>query len=72
MTRWVTPLKRILLDEGRRQTWLSERSGVEVTRLSRIVNGLHPTEHEAAAIAGVLGRHVDEVFPQTEPARDAA
>lgn len=62
MTQTQTPLKRLLEDEGRKQTWLSERTGIEVSRLSRIVNGLHPRDDEAQAIATTLRRDVAELF----------
>jgi len=60
----LTALKRILMDEGRRQTWLAEVTGIERSDLNRMVNrGMEPTREEATAIAAALGRTVDEVFP---------
>lgn len=58
-----TPLKTVLTEEGRKQSWLSERTGIEKSRLSYIVNGLHPRDDEAAAIAAALGRQINELWP---------
>ena len=61
-----TPLKRILLDEGRRQSWLAERTGIDQATLSRIVNGLHPSEANAQKIAANLGRQIEDLWPDAE------
>lgn len=58
-----TRLAAIIRDEGRKQSWLSERTGINPSRLSFIVNGLRPRDDEATAIAGALGRPVEDVFP---------
>lgn len=61
--RPITPLRHILSEEGRKQSWLAERTGIHYSRLSLIVNGLHPSQSEAKAIAEALGRSVKAVFP---------
>lgn len=65
----ATPLRVALAQAGVTQTELAESSGIERTRLSRIVNGLHADIDTRAAIAAALGRHVDELWP---PATDIA
>jgi hypothetical protein len=63
-----TPLKRIMLAEGRRQSWLAGRVGVDQGEISRIVNrGLVPDEPVRVAIAITLGRKVEELWPDAEP-----
>lgn len=66
----TTPLGRILREEGRKQSWLAERVGIDPAQLSRIVNGLHAPEATRRAIADTLGRNVDELWP--EPGEQAA
>ena len=66
----MTPLKRILFDEGRKQSWLASQAGLDQATLSRIVNGLHCDDPTRAKIAAALGRSVGEVFP--EDAADVA
>lgn len=62
-----TPLRRIMEDEGRRQSWLARRVGIDQSELSRIVNrGLIPPEQVRCAIAEALGRTVDELWPDLE------
>jgi hypothetical protein len=56
---------RILLDEGRKQSWLAMQTGLDQATLSRIVNGLHCDDATRRAIAGTLGRSVLEVFPDS-------
>lgn len=62
-TAHKTRLGFILWDEGRKQIWLADRTAIDKARLSNIVNGLHPSNDEAVAIAEALGRKVDDVFP---------
>lgn len=63
-TKQITPLARILREEGRKQSWLAERIGVDPAQLSRIVNGLHAPEATQRAIADVLGREIGELWPE--------
>lgn len=68
----VTPLKRILVEEGRKQNWLAERVGIDEPRLSQIVGGKRDaSEDMQEKIAAALGRKVSEVFGE-QPLRDAA
>ena len=50
---------------------ISKRTGIYPTRLSQIANGVvTPRDNEKAAIAGVLGVTVENIFPKgEEPAR---
>lgn len=67
--RTKTPLRQLLDEEGRKQSWLAARTGLHTSRVSLIVNGLHPTQAEAEAIAQTLGRDIAELWPDgaTEP-----
>lgn len=58
-----TPLRIALAQAGMSQIELAAATGVERTRLSRIVNGLHCNDATRVAIAEALGRSVDELFP---------
>lgn len=62
-----TPLKRILEDEGRRQSWLARITGIDQADISRMANrGMHPSQDEAQRIAAALGRQVSELWPDLE------
>lgn len=63
-----TPLKRILQDEGRKQSWLAERVGIDQATMSRIVNGFHADDPTRDAIAQALGRTIEELWPDLERA----
>ncbi len=63
-----TPLGRILREEGRRQSWLAERVGVDQATMSRYVHGLHVPDDKRAAIAAALGREPSELFGESEVA----
>lgn len=58
-----TRLQEVIQDEGRKQAWLAERAGIDPAHLSRIVNGLHPSQATARAIADALGRETGELWP---------
>lgn len=67
----LTPLKRILQAEGRRQSWLARQVGKDQSEVSRIVNrGLIPDSGTKKAIAEALDREVAELWP--EPGSEAA
>lgn len=60
----ITPIKRILEEEGRSQRWLAERAGIHESWMSLIVNrGWKPSEDDAQKIADVLGRDINELWP---------
>ena len=67
-----TPLRRVLESEGRRQSWLAAKVGKDPADMSRIVNGMVPSEPTRAAIADALGRHVDELWPPAADTQAAA
>jgi len=62
-TKSETPLARILREEGRKQVWLAERTGIDAPTLNRIVHGLHASDARRQAIADALGRKVGELWP---------
>lgn len=68
MTEPSTPLKRVLLEEGRKQSWLAEKVGVDQPTLSRIVRGLHCDAETRTKIADALGREVQELWPEPQAA----
>ena len=68
MQRPTTPLKRVLLAEGRKQSWLAEKVGVDQPTLSRIVNGLHADASTRQRIADALNRDVAELWPELDVA----
>ena len=61
--RPLTPLGRIMVDEGRKQTWLAEATGIGRQRVNYIIHGLLPDGDEARLIAEALGRDVAELWP---------
>lgn len=50
-------------EEGRRQIWLARRVGKDPSEISRIVNGLHPSDDTKEAIAEVLGKQIEDLWP---------
>lgn len=67
VARIDTELKRILLSEGRSQSWLSRTTGVDRSQINRYVHGIHdPDLRIKKAIAEALGRTVEDVFPASE------
>lgn len=63
-TRTLTPLGRVLREEGRRQSWLADRIGVDQPTMSRYVHGLHVPDDKQKLIADALGRKRTELFPK--------
>ena len=50
-----TPLRRLLLEAERSQTWLASETGIHRTTLTNIVNGrINPTDGEIEKIATAL------------------
>lgn len=71
--RLNTPLKRALDEDGRRQTWLAERLGTDSRQVWGWVHGIHvPSVETRQRIADLLGRSVDDLFPEDEPEQVAA
>lgn len=68
--RFETTLQRVLREDGRRQDWLVERlraKGIraDASSVSRWARGVHvPEEATRAAIADVLDRQVEELWPR--------
>lgn len=68
----TTPLKRILVNEGRKQSWLAARTGLHQVTMSRIVNGWSCDLETQRKIAAVLGRDIADVFPDGDAMGEAA
>jgi transcriptional regulator with XRE-family HTH domain len=64
----MSPLKQLLHEEGRKQSWLAERTGIDPATINRIVHGLQPSEAQAVAIATALGVKVAALWPSVEAA----
>lgn len=55
-----------ILDREKTHIVIAKRAGIHQTRFSRIVNGHdEPSEDEKKALARVLRRPVDDLFPPT-------
>lgn len=57
------PLRRARIRAGLSQQALAESSRVHHTQISRIENGLEPTEAELCRLAGVLGCAPADLLP---------
>jgi transcriptional regulator with XRE-family HTH domain len=58
------PLKLAILATGKKQYRIAAESGINEAIISKIVNGSRePTEAQKKALAKVLRRPVDELFP---------
>lgn len=68
----ATALKLAIVASGWRQKDIAAEVGLDEPTLSRIVNGLHADEETRRAIAGVLRRQVDELFPPFGSEQDVA
>lgn len=66
--RPITPLRRVLDQEGRRYSWLAAQIGVDTAQMTRYLNGMYVPEDRRKAIADVLGRDVAELFPEVRAA----
>jgi transcriptional regulator with XRE-family HTH domain len=71
--RLNTPLKKVLVHEGRSQAWLARTLGIDARQVWGWVNGLHqPEVAMQEAIASVLGRTVEELWPHADEGAKAA
>jgi transcriptional regulator with XRE-family HTH domain len=62
--RLNTPLKAALEEDGRKQSWLAQRVGVDARQVWGWVHGLHvPGEEYQRLIAVALQRNVEDLFP---------
>lgn len=66
----MTPLKIAIVSSGIAQQEIARKLGMDPTHLSRIVNGLHCDDATKRRIADVLGRDLQELWP--EPKAEAA
>lgn len=58
-------LKHAIVDSDRTQRVIARRTRIDETRLSRIISGqAFPFPREVKALARVLGKPVDELFPE--------
>ncbi len=59
-----TPLKRVLDEQGRRQSWLAEQIGSTPQQVNKWVGGLHvPAEATRTAIARALDVPEADLWP---------
>lgn len=64
--RLQTPLKLALEEDGRRQTWLADRLGVDPRQVWGWVHGIHiPSVATQEAIAELLSRDAEALWPET-------
>ena len=72
LARTETPLKRLLVAEGRTQAWLGRQVGADQSQVNRWVHGLHePVQQTKDAISDALGVPTSELWP-AEPEQVAA
>jgi transcriptional regulator with XRE-family HTH domain len=65
MVKAPTPLRLAIVYSGLRQIEISKRTGIQVSRLSMIVNGhFEATPPEQKALARLLRKPVEELFPE--------
>jgi transcriptional regulator with XRE-family HTH domain len=62
-----TRLRAVLREEGRKQRWLAQLTGISEVQVSRFVTGrVRPSARDQERIASVLGRRVGELFPPAD------
>lgn len=61
-TKVTNRLDTILDIMGRNQTWLADKTGMDVPQISRIVNGREPRLRNALKICRALDLPVEKVF----------
>lgn len=67
--RPVTPLRRVLREQGRMQVWLARQTGQHPSEISDYVRGVHvPAQATRARIACVLGVDVNDLWPENPAA----
>lgn len=60
-----TVLKVAFIEAGKKQIAVAQETGIENTKLSRIIHGYcEPSDEEKKAIAKALRRKVDHLFPE--------
>lgn len=69
---YITELQRVIHEEGRKQSWLAGKVGIDQAYLSRIVRGLHCPDDLKRAIADALGRKPADLWPGAEPLEEIA
>jgi transcriptional regulator with XRE-family HTH domain len=71
--RPVTPLRRAIFERGLTQRALADLVDIDEADMSRIVNGLHPSQDRKQRIANALRWQVDELWPpESDPPKEAA
>jgi len=62
-----TKLKQILQEREIKNKWLEEQTGISHAALSMLVNGKsEPTLRSARSIAHVLGKSIEEIWPEED------
>lgn len=64
MSKRPTPLKRAIFESGVLQKDLADKIGIDKGHMSRIVNGLHPTDATRRKIARALNRSERDLWPE--------
>lgn len=70
--RTITPLRRAIFEAGLTQRALAALVGIDEADMSRIVNGLHPSEDRKQRIANALRWDVDELWPNCNNQEETA
>jgi hypothetical protein len=66
-------LKKVLHQDGRKLSWLSDETNINYQRLQRLVNqGYEPMLSEAAKIANTVGKPIDVLFPSEDVSKAIA
>ena len=59
----VTRLGEVLEAEGRKQSWLSEQTGIDPATLNRMVRGYVADAEKQERVAKALGRKRKDLWP---------
>jgi len=61
-------LKMVIAGSGMTNYQIELKAGIPLTKLSRIIHGAaQPSEAEKAGLAKILGKPVQELFPEPHP-----
>jgi transcriptional regulator with XRE-family HTH domain len=61
---YKTTLKEVLKQQGRKQSWLCEQTGIHPTWMTKLVNGTSlPRVDHAILISRALGVPIEELWP---------
>ncbi len=61
-------LKMVIAGSSMTNYQIELKAGIPLTKLSRIIHGaVQPSESEKAELAEILGKSVQELFPESNP-----